>query len=157
VSSEVVTAIDFLPTFARVSDAPLPGNRIDGKDILDVARGEAPSPHKAFYYYRMNDLDAVRAGRWKLHVSKWGQEMLELYDLVEDIGETRNLAAEQPNVVAELQELLEEAREDLGDALTGRPGANCRPVGRVENPVPLTVYEEDYPYFAAEYDLPDRG
>ncbi len=157
VSSEVVTAMDFLPTFARVSDAPLPGNRIDGKDILDVARGEAPSPHKAFYYYRMNDLDAVRAGRWKLHVSKWGQEMLELYDLVEDIGETRNLAAEQPNVVAELQELLEEAREDLGDALTGRPGANCRPVGRVENPVPLTVYEEDYPYFAAEYDLPDRG
>lgn len=56
---------------------------------------------------------------------------LALYNLVDDPGESRDVAAEHPDVVARLQQLVEQARADLGDSLTGRRGANVRPVGSV--------------------------
>ncbi len=43
------------------------------------------------------------------------------------------------------------------DALTGRVGSECRPAGRVDDPVPLTRYDPNHPYYLAEYDLTDRG
>jgi arylsulfatase A-like enzyme/predicted esterase len=64
---------------------------------------------------------------------------LSLYNLAEDPGETRNVAAEHPDVVARLQALAAEARADLGDALTGVKGHGTRPVGDVRPPVPPGV------------------
>jgi len=52
---------------------------------------------------------------------------------------------------------VEACRADLGDANTGARGANRRPAGHVENARPLAPREEDYPYIAAMYDLPDIG
>jgi len=54
-----------------------------------------------------------------------------LFNLKDDIGETRNLAAEHPEVVAKLLKFAEEARDDLGDTLTKRKGTNLRAVGTV--------------------------
>jgi arylsulfatase A-like enzyme len=54
-----------------------------------------------------------------------------LYNLKSDVGETRDVAAEHPEVAGELLELAEQARADLGDGLTKRVGAGVRPVGRV--------------------------
>ena len=71
----------------------------------------AASPHDAFFYYYMNDLEAVRCGKWKLHVRKHAragdpdsrdEEVNELYDLESDIGETRNLYDAHPEIVGEL-------------------------------------------------------
>ena len=57
VSGEIVTAMDLFPTLAAVCGAQLPTDRvIDGRDIQELWCGEAPSPHQAFFYYRMNDL-----------------------------------------------------------------------------------------------------
>jgi hypothetical protein len=56
---------------------------------------------------------------------------LALYDLVSDIGETTDLAAQQPEVLARLQALAEQARDDLGDSLTQRTGRGAREPGRV--------------------------
>ena len=67
-------------------------------------------------------------------------------------AEREDRYAAEPAVVAQLLELAEMARDDLGDALTGRTGRNCRPVGRVENPVPLTRREAEHPFTQAEYD-----
>lgn len=61
---------------------------------------------------------------------------LELYDLVADIGETRDVAAAHPGVVAELQDLAETARAELGDALTGRRGSGEREPGRLPAGLP---------------------
>ncbi|MBK9168875.1 MAG: sulfatase [Bryobacterales bacterium] len=136
VSGEVVTAMDLLPTIARLAGAPLPANRIDGKDIWPILSGEsgARSPHEAFFYYRDDRLEAVRAGQWKLHVFKpeWpAGHAPELYNLDGDIGESRNVAAEHPDVVRRLAALAEGAREDLGDAVSRRIGRNVRPIGRI--------------------------
>ena len=53
-----------------------------------------------------------------------------LYDLENDIGETTDVSADHPAVVARLDALAEGARATLGDRLTGRVGSEVRPIGR---------------------------
>jgi arylsulfatase A-like enzyme len=160
VSREIVTAMDFLPTLARLAGAEPPADRIiDGKDIRPLIFGVpgATSPHDAFFYYLGDRLQAVRRGPWKLHVWRDGTALCELYNLEKDLGETRNVAADHPDIVADLEARAAAMRQDIGDAATAAPGRNCRPVGRVANPKPLTQYDPDHPYLMAMYDLPDRG
>ncbi|MBN2450237.1 MAG: sulfatase [Lentisphaeria bacterium] len=160
VCREVTTSMDFLPTFAALAGTRPPTDRIiDGKDIRPLLFGEpnAASPHDALYYYFKDQLDAVRSGRWKLHVRKGDQDVRELYDLEADIGETANLYDRNPDVVTRLEGLLQRCREDIGDSAAGMEGANCRPIGRVENPDTLTHYDPDHPYMYALYDLDQVG
>ena len=148
--TEIATAMDFLPTFAHLAGTSAPADRIiDGKDIGPLLRAEpgATSDYEAFYYYREGELQAVRRGAWKLHLTSG-----ELYNLREDIGETKNLAAGELDLVKELQEAAEAGRRDLGDALTGAPGENRRPCGRVDDPRPLTQQDPADPYMIAMYD-----
>ena len=169
VCTEIATAMDFYPTFAALADVPIPQDRtIDGKDIGPLMFDEegAASPHDAFFYYYMNDLEAVRCGKWKLHVRKHAragdpdsrdEEVNELYDLESDIGETRNLFDSHPEIVRELSAKLDACRKDLGDRLTGAKGENVRPRGQVDNPQALTEYNPDHPYMIAMYDIePDE-
>jgi len=164
VSDEMVTSMDLMPTLARVAGATEPRDRtIDGKDITALVFGEegARSPHETFYYYRGDRLEAVRKGRWKLHFAKGkvdGKEpptMRELYDLVDDIGEERNVYDERPEIVKELEAVAAAARADLGDSLTESEGSGRREVGLVEDPKPLAEYDENHPYIVACYDTPD--
>ena len=159
VSNEVVTSMDLYPTLAAACGAVVPTDRtIDGRDITAVWLDDASlSPHDAFYYYWMNDLEAIRVGRWKLHFAKRGVETSELYDLESDIGETMDVAADNTDIVERLQKQAEWARASLGDARLGRVGSDIRPIGRVENAAPLTKYDPEHPYYIAEYDLSDRG
>ncbi len=122
-----------------------------------LAEPGATSPHDAFFYYFRDQIDAVRFGPWKLHVRKGETEVLELYNLRDDIGETTNLAEDHPDVVADLLAKIEACRRDLGDSATGQPGENCRPLGRVANARPLTSYNPEHPYIVAMYDLKDVG
>ena len=147
---QMATAMDFLPTFSRLAGREEPGDRIiDGKDILPLMLDEpgATSPCEVFYYYREHELQAVRAGDWKLHLASG-----ELYHLREDIGETTDVAGKNPEVVAALEERAQVGRQDLGDSATDMPGENCRPCGRVPDPKPLTTYDPDHPYMVAMYD-----
>ena len=138
-SAEVATTMDLLPTFIQMAGAELPADRtLDGRDIGPLMRGEpgAKSPHEAFYYYRETHLDAVRSGPWKLVFPRPGRdesewllskggaflgELLEpvtelaLYNLESDIGETSNVAADNPDIVERLTALADAGREELGD------------------------------------------
>lgn len=148
--NEVVTAMDFLPTFARLAGTGPPDDRvIDGTDIRPLLLGEpgAKSKTEAVYYYRVQELQAVRVGDWKLHVLSG-----ELYNLAEDIGEQINVADRNPDVVQRLEAQARQCRQDLGDSATGIEGANRRPIGRVENAGTLTEYDPDHPYMIALYD-----
>jgi arylsulfatase len=158
VCREPAMTIDVLPTVARIVGAELPHRRIDGLDVGPLLRGEpgARSPHEAFYfYYQTNELQAVRGGNWKLllpHTYRTMQGQApgrdgtpgrcrqvrlnepELYDLATDVGESRNVAADHPEVVRQLMRHVEAARAELGDALTKRTGAGTREPGRLPSP-----------------------
>ncbi|HEX2577311.1 MAG TPA: sulfatase [Aquihabitans sp.] len=159
VCDELATSMDLLPTLAGLCGATVPDDRtIDGRDISALwSDPTTPTPHDAFFYYWMDELEAVRAGRWKLHFAKHGTRFTRLHDLVDDPGERVDVVADHPEVVAELEAHAERARASLGDALQDRPGDDRRPAGRVDQPVTLTTYDPDHPYYLAEYDLTDRG
>ena len=102
VQDELATAMDMLPTIAKLAGAEAPRDRIlDGKNIWPLMSGQAGArtPHEAFYYYRDERLQAVRSGAWKLHVHRpeWGAEATGhsplLFNLDDDIGETNDVAA----------------------------------------------------------------
>jgi arylsulfatase A-like enzyme len=152
VSDEVVTMMDILPTAAALAGADLPAGRvIDGHDARPLLFGAAGAASRydetGFFYYHMHQLQAVRAGAWKLYLplahklatlggdyDRAPPAAAELYDLRADIGETHNLAARRPDIVQHLTRLAEHAREDLGD--WDREGANQRPAGWVADPRP---------------------
>ena len=145
VCREVITLMDVLPTAARLAGAEVPTDRvIDGHDIRPLMFGEAgaTSPTKVFFYYDVNQLQAVRGGPWKLYLPRSAKKGApasseELYNLVEDPREIVNVAKRRPDVVKRLEKLIEHAREDLGEF--DRAGTNVRPVGTVTNPTPRVV------------------
>ena len=151
-SNTPAMTIDLLPTLAGLAGAPVSSDRIiDGRDAWPVIAGrrDAKAPHDVLYFYWGAELHAVRRGRWKLHVphpyqalesagndgtpGKYVRRELELslFDLDADVGETTNVLAQHPDVVKQLMEDVERAREDLGDALTKRVGKNVRPAGKM--------------------------
>lgn len=162
-SGAVASHIDLYPTLATLCGLELPTDRtIDGVDLSgELGLGGTPDPDRVFLYMQGPTIEAVRRGRWKLHVYKGGMggggEYVRLYDLDADVAETTDVATEHAAVVAELTALVDAARADLGDERLGIEGSGARPLGTVDDPVPLTEFDPDHPYFMAEYDLADRG
>lgn len=154
VCDDLCTTMDILPTLATLAKAELPKNKIDGHNIAPLLLGQdgAKTPYEeGFYYYWDNGLDAVRLNNWKLHfphvyrslTGTPGQDgrpggytqgkvtELELYDLATDVGETKNVIADHPEIVAKLQTIAEQARKDLGDSHQKQPGTGRRRVGQL--------------------------
>lgn len=158
VIEEMASALDLLPTLAKTCGANVPTDRtLDGHDIrgllgLDEA---LPDPDRSFLSISGGNIEAIRVGKWKLHVRKKRKEMCELYDLVADIGESIDQADEHPEIVADLAARIAAARLELGDQASGVQGSATRPIGRIEHPVPLTSTHDQSTI--AEYDLPYRG
>ncbi len=145
---ELASTLDLMPTLAQLAGTKPPADRIiDGKNIWPLMSGkkDAASPHKAFYYYKIDQLQAVRSGKWKLHlpfkINRRNQKKdapnapLKLYDLEADIAEKNNVADLYPDVVKRLLALAEQARLDLGDV--DHEGTGQRPAGFVVTPKPL--------------------
>ncbi|MEM7032723.1 MAG: sulfatase [Chloroflexota bacterium] len=160
VRNEITSAIDFLPTIAAQCDLDLPQDRmIDGQDLSPLLQDEnvLEPPRDTFFYYLQNNIEAVRSGKWKLHVYKRDHAINELYDLEADVGETNNVYDQHPDIVQALMDKIEACRRDIGDDASGVKGENIRPKGHVDNPVTLTNFDPEHPYFVAMYDLKDRG
>ena len=146
-SSNLITStIDLLPTFAAISGGKTPNDRIiDGVNIWSVLSGKTKiNIREAFFYYQMDQLQAIRSGDWKLFVEmnskkrNWGKpegrRELALYNLAEDIHEDNNVADDNPKVVKSLQSWARVARRDLGDV--GLQGKGQRKAGWVEKASP---------------------
>jgi arylsulfatase A len=147
---QIAGNIDVLPTLAKIAGAPVSsdntvaGRVIDGREItslmFDVKAGPVRDVH---LYYRDANLQATRKGSWKLfftapapagkQAKKKAEEAKksaevaagpELYNLADDPYETKNVAAEHPQVVAELQALGKERGDEIRD--------HKRPVGSLK-------------------------
>ena len=147
---ELACTVDIVPTIASMIGAELPKHKIDGKDILPLMTGQAGavSPHETMpCYYANDELQAIRDPVWKLVLphqyrtfagraggtggipAKYETRKagLELYNMKDDRGETKNVAQDHPEVVARLQKAAETWRTELGDKLTDRKGNSIRP------------------------------
>ncbi len=159
-SDEVVSSIDFFPTFAALAGTEVSSAiKIDGIDISSILVDEKRTQpiREAFFYYFRDNLEAVRSGSWKLHVRKGDDWIQELYNLVDDIGETNNRYGDFPEIVSKLEGYLQEMRVDLGDMSLDMDGIHTRPIGRVQDAKPLTQYDPDHPYIYAMYDKEEAG
>lgn len=119
----LATTLDLLPTAAALASAPLPDRPLDGYDILPVLRDGAPSPRDFFAYYRGDRVYAVRTGPWKAHFITQtaypdgpavAHDPPELYQLEIDPSERFDIAAEHPEVIAEIRSRLAEHYDHLG-------------------------------------------
>jgi arylsulfatase A-like enzyme len=155
ICNKLTSTIDLLPTIANICGTKLPAKKIDGVDILPLLKGDMDAaPRKYFYYYyRRNNLEAVRRDDWKLVLPHEGRTYegqvpsndgfpgkapennpfpLALYDLRRDPAERYDVKEIYPDILAELQKVVEEAREDLGDDITKRTGKNVRLSGVIK-------------------------
>lgn len=118
-SSAVASTIDFYRTFAEASGAGLPPAQVnDGVSLLPVFRQANASlgrdtlywhlPH----YHHSTPASAIRQGDWKL-IEFFEDGALELYDLRNDLGETKNLAAQHPDRTRALHGALKSWRKDV--------------------------------------------
>jgi arylsulfatase A len=134
-TAEMSVMFDWAPTMAACADGSFPNERpIDGSNLWPVleAKPQTTPLHPSFVYYSREGLpSAIRLGNWKLHlvapVMKWAgmlpppalldklpQEPLPwLFDLASDVGETRNIAAQHPEVLAKLRAALEQTDATL--------------------------------------------
>ncbi len=126
--AEPITAVDLLPTFCEMTGAPLPDKQpVDGKSLMPLFKGESLGQRTIFWHFpaylqnydrfdqqrdplfRSRPCSVIRDGEWKLH-EYFEDGGLELYNLAEDIGETKNLAESNPGKTRELHEKLKEWR-----------------------------------------------
>ena len=113
VSDQVWAAWDFLPTAAQIAGVKTPPG-LDGISMVPAVMGRPQTNQHEFLYWEFHEAgfkQAVRMGDWKAVRLKPGTA-LELYDLKKDVGEQHNVVAENPAIVAKIEEYLKQARTD---------------------------------------------
>ncbi|MDB4459070.1 sulfatase [bacterium] len=138
VSDQILSTMDLFPTFAKLAGGKLPDVTLDGSDASSFITGATKkSPRKNYFYYSGCLLTGVREGNWKLVLPRkdnpkgtgwWGRMIdevkdVQLFDLKDDPGESKNLAAKNPKVVAKLMKSIKAMQKELGGIEKGGPGA----------------------------------
>ena len=112
-SDAIFATIDLLPTFGKLAGFKIPSDRIiDGVDQTELLMGKDQHGRDDYAYFCRGELHAVRKGKWKVilperkkfygYVKDKGSQQVELYDLDSDIGEKKDLAKSQPEIVEKL-------------------------------------------------------
>jgi arylsulfatase A len=103
---------DLFPTFAELASARIPAG-LDGKSIVPLLKGKPLTPHDFLYweFHERGFQQAVRMGNWKaVRLAK--DKPLELYNLADDPTEYTDVAAKQPEIVAQIEKYLKTARTE---------------------------------------------
>jgi arylsulfatase A-like enzyme len=128
VCRDVACTMDLFVTGSTLAGAPIPTDReIDGVNILPLLTGAGTVQRDAYMFYRGTRLFAVRLGRWKAHYfTQTGYGTPEpdahtpplLFDVQADPGENKNVAAQHPDVLAQIAAAVEKHRANLRPAPT---------------------------------------
>ncbi len=131
--------IDYFPTLLEVAGAaPEPTDVLDGISLVPLLRGAETLPRDELYWHFPHyhspidsPYSAMRSGDWKL-VHFFDDDHVELYNLKDDLGETRDLAAANPKLATELRHRLASWRRSIGAQIpTVNPDFN--PARRLES------------------------
>jgi arylsulfatase A len=128
VALDLAATMDLFPTCLKLAGAEVPADRdIDGKDLLPLLLGTGKGQREVIYYYIDSELTAIRKGPWKAHFLtqiEFGDRVRDLHDppllfnLEQDPSEKYNMAAEHPEIVADL---IKEAERHRRSVRPGKP------------------------------------
>jgi arylsulfatase A len=128
VTHELASSLDLFPTIMKLTGTAMPKDRpYDGFDISGLFFGSSENPRKTMFYYNGNQLCAVRKGPFKAHFITWpgyAKEKPEkhdppiLYNVEQDPGEKFDIAAQHPDILADLQH---EADKHRAEIIPGKP------------------------------------
>jgi len=118
VSDAITSSIDFFPTFAQLSKSNNIPEEVDGVSLLphlvDNEAIERPAIYWHYpHYHKGNPGSAIRKGDYKL-IEFFEDNSIELYNLKNDIGETKNLATLKPKLTQEMLGMLQNWRKNIG-------------------------------------------
>jgi arylsulfatase len=123
INRELACSMDLFTTCLTLAKVPIPSDRIiDGVDMTPMLLGKGPGQRNLMIYYNGDELYAVRKGPYKAHYITYSGYRPEppqkhdpplLFDLPNDPGERFDLAAEHPDVVADIQREVEKFRAAL--------------------------------------------
>ena len=131
VYDQPVSALDVLPTAASVAGTKAPEG-IEGVNLLPHLTGEkADAPHESLAW-RFGPQKAIRRGKWKLvdfrDFEAKTQSGWQLFDLDADISESKNLATEHPELVAELSKAWDDWNaKNVAPLWPGTPNEDPKP------------------------------
>jgi uncharacterized sulfatase len=117
--NEPTTTADLLPTFCAMASAKLPDQPIDGLSMAPLLKDPTAKLNRdAIYfhyphYHHSSPAGAIRAGDWKL-IEFFEDRSLELYNLKDDISESKNVAQSKPDLAKRLQTQLASWRSEVG-------------------------------------------
>jgi arylsulfatase A-like enzyme len=120
--SDVKTiSTDLFPTLlAACGLAPRPKDHLDGLNLLPAVKGEAVPSRPLFWHYPHygnqggSPFSSVQNGEWKLIAFHDPRQGVELYNLANDPTEKHNLAAQEPDHVKELRDMLDKWKKEVG-------------------------------------------
>ncbi|MGV3486584.1 MAG: sulfatase-like hydrolase/transferase [Planctomycetaceae bacterium] len=115
ISDQFLTSLELFPTLihaCQAADSVPQGISLDGFDMVPVLRGEVPSPRTEMFWQRRGDR-AARVDHWKWVDSAKGRG---LFDLATDLGETNDLSAQRPEVLARLKASFEQWQQTMDNA-----------------------------------------
>lgn len=140
-SAEPIIGVDLYPTLCEIGGAKLPtGQPTDGKSLVPLLSGKSKTfGDRALYWhfpaylqsysvskeqrdplFRSRPCSIIRVGDWKLH-EYFEDGELELYNLREDIGESKNLATTEVDRVRELHSRLKDWRAAINAPVPTEP------------------------------------
>ncbi len=117
------TTMDLLPTFVSMAGGEIPSEvQLDGSSLVDTITTRSPGPRDTVFYYRGNELWAVRKGAYKAHFltrSGYGEDKPvawdppRLHNLDADPSEKYNISGSHPEVLDEIRKVVDEHRFNL--------------------------------------------
>ena len=139
-TDEPTVHVDLYPTFLEVAGAAKPAHPLDGESLVKLFRDPAARLERDAIFQHFSGYLGARAGTWRttpvsvVQVGRWKlmefleDGRLELYDLESDLGETRNRAADMPDMTRRLHERLVAWRREVGAQMPTLNAASAQPV-----------------------------